>query len=709
LQTFDHLAAPAGASTCGILYVATGATCRAEAAVSARSVKAVWPQIPIAIKTDGPVDRSCFDQIDLVSDAADNLAKIRHLAETPFERTLLLDTDTYCLQPMPELFGILDRFDLAAAHEAGRYATRWEGNTEVFIRDPELPECFPEYNSGVMAFRRGPQIFAMFARWLALAEEARKSPVPHTQDQPSLRRAIYESGLRVAVLPPEYNFRLVCSGFARGPIKLIHGRWKYGPIGETPEQIFATLARTFNENVGPRTFVHAFGMICGHGPSAIPYDDPKRSCILGETRPLQDAIDTLTGEVDALTGEVRSLTDQFNTLSAEAEALRGELQIIKQSNSWRITRPLRFLRRKLFDLVSQAGQWLSFTAVVERSGFVRNEQRYLVKAGTPGESLAARIAEDPEIKPSRLRIEASSFCQLRCPSCPTTAGTINPVVGNGFLRFDNFRALIDDNPSITAIELSNYGEALLNPDLVAMLQYAQQRSVAVNFHNGVNLNNCRDGVLEALVKYQVQEVTCSLDGASQDTYHLYRVRGHFDRVIGNIRRINHYKELYRSEVPRLRWQFVVFGHNEHEIPAARAMAAELGMTFHTKLSWDAKSSPIRDKDFVRAATGEQAVTREEYEQIHGRKYVWETCLQLWEEPQINWDGKNLGCCRNFWGDFGGNAFKDGLTACLNHEKMRYARGMLRGQNPPRDDIPCTTCDLYQGMQASSNWIDKAHE
>ena len=313
---------PAGAGDCGILYVATGAACRAEAVVSARSVKAAWPGIPIAIKTDGPVDPDCFDQIDLIADEPGNLAKVRHLENTPFERTLFLDSDTYCLAAMPELFGVLDRFDLAAAHEAGRFATRWESGAEVFIRAPDLPESFIEYNTGVMAFRRNGDIFKMFARWLDLCEEARQAQIPYTQDQPGFRRAIYESGLQVAVLPPEYNFRLVSSGFARGPIKLIHGRWVYGPIGETPEQVFATLARTFNENTGPRVFVHTFGMICGHGPSAIPFDDPKRTSILGETN------------------EVQSLTE-------EVDALRRELQAMKQSTSWKVTQPLRLLRRVL--------------------------------------------------------------------------------------------------------------------------------------------------------------------------------------------------------------------------------------------------------------------------------------------------------------------------------------------------------------------------
>jgi hypothetical protein len=79
-------------------------------------------------------------------------------------------------------------------------------------------------------------------------------------------------------------------------------------------------------------------MICGHGPSAIPFDDPKRACILGETRPLKDEVDSLTGQVDALTDQASNLLQQ--------------LQIVKQSKSWKITEPLRFLRSKLFDLIN---------------------------------------------------------------------------------------------------------------------------------------------------------------------------------------------------------------------------------------------------------------------------------------------------------------------------------------------------------------------
>jgi uncharacterized coiled-coil protein SlyX len=365
----------------GIFYVATGPICRAEAAVSARSVKQVWPDIPIAIMTDGPAESALFDLVDIIPAEPDNIAKVRHVTRSPFESTLLLDTDTYCLAPLPELFDLLDHFDLAAAHEAGRFSTRWEAGTEVFIQAPDIPKSFPELNSGVVAFRRQPNVLKVFERWLALAEEARAAPVPHTQDQPAFRRAVYESDLRIAVLPPEYNFRLIISGFARGPIKLIHGRWRYGPIGKTPKESFAVLERTFNENVGPRVFVHAFGMICGHGPFAIAFDDPKRTCELAEVGELEEVRllagernlykverdrslvelerslakrDQVLADLDRSVAERNRSIVESEQLRTELAAVRREFDTIMRSKSWRITRPLRFLRHKLASPRKQA-------------------------------------------------------------------------------------------------------------------------------------------------------------------------------------------------------------------------------------------------------------------------------------------------------------------------------------------------------------------
>jgi MoaA/NifB/PqqE/SkfB family radical SAM enzyme len=309
--------------------------------------------------------------------------------------------------------------------------------------------------------------------------------------------------------------------------------------------------------------------------------------------------------------------------------------------------------------------------------------------------------------PVQIRLEASSFCNLRCPLCPTTRGDIHHgAVGGGFLRFEDFRKLLDDNPGLKRIELSNWGEIFLNPALLSVLELAHERGVELIANNGVNLNKIRPEVLEGLVRYQFRSLVCSIDGASEETYSIYRVRGKFANVIDNIRKINELKQRYSSPFPELSWKFVVFGHNEHEVPVAREMARELGMDFFTALNWDPNYSPVRDPEAVRAATDDAAATLDEYEVLLGHSY-YQLCHQLWDEPQINWDGKVLGCCVNHWGDFGGNAFRDGLTASVNTEQIQYARAMLLGRAAPREDIPCTRCWEYQKMSKRGAWLERA--
>ena len=98
-------------------------------------------------------------------------------------------------------------------------------------------------------------------------------------------------------------------------------------------------------------------------------------------------------------------------------------------------------------------------------------------------------------------------------------------MGSGFLRFEHFRALLDENPQLQEIELANYGEIFLNPELLQIMTLAHERDVCLTADVGANLNDVRDEVLEGLVKYRVRSMTCSIDGASQETYGRYRVRG----------------------------------------------------------------------------------------------------------------------------------------------------------------------------------------
>ena len=76
----------------------------------------------------------------------------------------------------------------------------------------------------------------VFARWWALYEAQLRDGWRGT-DQPALRRALWEGDARLAVLPEEYNFRVVFPRVASGPVKVIHGR-------PTDEGMVAALVRS---------------------------------------------------------------------------------------------------------------------------------------------------------------------------------------------------------------------------------------------------------------------------------------------------------------------------------------------------------------------------------------------------------------------------------------------------------------------------------
>lgn len=279
-------------------------------------------------------------------------------------------------------------------------------------------------------------------------------------------------------------------------------------------------------------------------------------------------------------------------------------------------------------------------------------------------------------------------------------------MGAGHLDVRRFEELLDRNPEIAEVELSNYGEMFLNPRLIEILRIAAERKVVLHADNGTNMNHVSDEVLEALVKYRFRSITVSIDGASEETYARYRVRGSFERVIANIRKINAFKRRHSAAFPILNWQFIVFGHNEHEIAAAKKMAAELGMGFRPKISWDDDISPVRDRKLVQIQTGLPA-TRAEFHETRGFGFARNICHQLWNQPVLNWDGRLMGCCRNFWGDFGTSAFDAGLAAALESPQLAQAKLMLMGKAEAQPGIPCTTCELYFTLRDDRNWITAA--
>lgn len=199
----------------GVVHVAYGQRYLDEAESSARSVRATNPGLKLALITNRPPETTgVWDEVLIVpeNEAGGSSVKLE-MHRAPWERCLFLDTDTIVAASLDPVFALLDRFDFAGVQHSGGH------HYEL----PGLPVSFPEFNSGVLAWRRNERVAAFFARWRELYRQFH-DPTSRTWDQKSLRLALYESDLRLAALPHGYNLMPYFPSIVEKKVVVLHGR-----------------------------------------------------------------------------------------------------------------------------------------------------------------------------------------------------------------------------------------------------------------------------------------------------------------------------------------------------------------------------------------------------------------------------------------------------------------------------------------------------
>ena len=307
----------------------------------------------------------------------------------------------------------------------------------------------------------------------------------------------------------------------------------------------------------------------------------------------------------------------------------------------------------------------------------------------------------------KIRVESCSLCQLRCTGCPSHAKKSRPfVLGKGYLTAANFARLLLSDRTIEKVDLVNFGEMLLNPELLDIVRVAKSAGVETTAWGGVNLNTAKEETLRGLVRLGFNSLSASIDGACQETYSQYRIGGDFGTVLKNLDIIVDEKRKLGTDRPALRWQMVVFGHNEHEIATCRKMAEDRGMSFFPKMNHTPTMNPIRDAEAVMRETGWTAPDRPGFVRKEKKLYQGGACRQLFNQLQVNWDGRSFGCCVNYWKPMTDkNAFEDGLPAIENGAELALARRIVTGAEPAPPDHFCAVCSTYAAMRRKNMWCE----
>jgi hypothetical protein len=194
--------------------------------------------------------------------------------------------------------------------------------------------------------------------------------------------------------------------------------------------------------------------------------------------------------------------------------------------------------------------------------------------------------------PSRLYIECTAACNISCDqACCAPETGITRTRKAGMLDFDLFRRVVDEaGPSLVRIDFFNYGETFLHKRAIEMCEYIKARFPQIYLYTSTNGLAFTEEQARRLVHSGIDEVTFSLDGATPESYVIYRKRGDFQKAIRNLRAAADEKRSAGRDVPFINWRYILFNHNDsdEEMQLARELASEIGVD---RLCWELTDHP----------------------------------------------------------------------------------------------------------------------
>lgn len=249
--------------------------------------------------------------------------------------------------------------------------------------------------------------------------------------------------------------------------------------------------------------------------------------------------------------------------------------------------------------------------------------------------------------PSKILFEPTSFCNLKCPLCPTGVGKLGRE--DGHMTLEQFKTIVDEiKPYTTHMELAGYGEPFLNENICDMIRYASDAGIFVNMHSNANLIDTEEKV-RGLVSSGLGHLSLSVDGATQETYQKYRVGGSLETVVANAAAIMRERKRQGRDLPVVTLQVVVTRVNEDEVEEIRKIAEKVGVDhFHAKRANLTVGRPPRDSKVPAGLISHWMPKAERYNRFHKKrdKRMENGCDWLYKRASIYWNGDVTTCCHD---------------------------------------------------------------
>jgi len=276
-------------------------------------------------------------------------------------------------------------------------------------------------------------------------------------------------------------------------------------------------------------------------------------------------------------------------------------------------------------------------------------------------------------KPFIYKLDASSLCSMRCPTCEAHEVKTNK---KRIMEFDDFKTIIN-RMSKYALRASLYdkGEPLNNKDIYKMIKYAGNNNISTIISTNLNLFHEND--IDSLLDSGLTVLVPCLDGFTQETYERYRRGGDVEIVKKGIKLIMEQKRERGLKLPKVEVQVLFFDYLTEEISLIEEFLKECGV----------------DRIIYREPFGNDSPKTNTNKN---------TCFWLYIGMKIEPDGSVFPCCHtSLKSTFSyGNVINQDISEIWNNKYYQFSRSLFsKGEdldyNEEMLNVPCLKCKLFK--------------
>ena len=231
-------------------------------------------------------------------------------------------------------------------------------------------------------------------------------------------------------------------------------------------------------------------------------------------------------------------------------------------------------------------------------------------------------------------IEPTNLCNFNCPLCDRGSGKLSRP--DGRMSLEDFKSVLDNaGGGLKMAMLWNQGEPFINNNLIDFIKIASGRNIfTIISTNGSLLYKNTEEIIDS----GLNELIISLDGASAETYNLYRQGGDFNKIVEGAKKLIQLRG--KKLQPLISLQFLLLKQNANDISDFEKLAEDIGAD---RILWktvqvgdesEAAEYLPEDERFTRYRKGDELKL----------KRVRNSCRRILYSAVIDWNGNMVPCC-----------------------------------------------------------------